>query len=122
MGATLVLILHLCMDSRNERDKNYDKGDYYKYCGQQFWELISDDKNLYVDIIEPLGYKAKEKNDKFNKEYSELINKFTFLFMYHFCDDGKINWDSLVKYNSSAEEAKKKLTNPPQKAKGKKRR
>lgn len=99
------------------RNGSIDKGDYYKYCGQQFWELISDDKNLYIDIIGPLGYKAKEKNDAFNKEYAELINKFTFLFMYHFCDDGKINWDSLVKYNSSAEEVKKKLTKPPHKEK-----
>lgn len=98
------------------RNNSVDQGDYYKYCGQQFWEFISDNKNLYIDIIEPLGYKAKEKNEEFNKEYSELINKFAFLFMYHFCDDGKINWESLVKYNSSAEEAKKILTNPPQKA------
>jgi hypothetical protein len=95
------------------RDNNPDKGDYYKYCGQRFWEFISDNKSLYIDIIEPLGHKSKEKNEEFNKEYSVLINKFTFLFMYHFCDDGKIDWDSLVKYNSSAEETKKKLTEPP---------
>ncbi len=97
------------------RNNTIDKGDYYKYCGQSFWEFISGSKTLYMDIIEPLGHKAKEKNEEFEKKYSELINQFTYLFMYHFCDDGEINWDSLVKYNSSSEEAKKKLTHPPRK-------
>ena len=46
------------------RDRNPDKGDYFKYCGQKFWEFISGDPNLYIDIIKPLGYKAKQKNDE----------------------------------------------------------
>ena len=36
------------------KDNNPDKGDYFKYCGQKFWEFISDDKFLYIDLIEPL--------------------------------------------------------------------
>ena len=51
------------------KEKNYDKGDYFKYCGQQFWEFISGDENLYIDIIEPLGFKAKEKSDEFMQSY-----------------------------------------------------
>jgi hypothetical protein len=31
-----------------------DKGDYYKYCGQRFWNFISADNDLYTKIIEPL--------------------------------------------------------------------
>ena len=45
------------------KDNKPDKGDYFKYCGQRFWEFISGDKNLYINIIEPLGYKAKEKKE-----------------------------------------------------------
>ena len=59
------------------KEKNYDKGDYFKYCGQQFWEFISGDENLYIDIIEPLGFKAKEKSDEFMQSYTQMINKFT---------------------------------------------
>jgi hypothetical protein len=59
------------------RDKNPDKGDYFKYCGQLFWEFISGDAELYTEIIEPLGYKAKEKNEEFLKSSSQMINKFT---------------------------------------------
>jgi hypothetical protein len=85
------------------KDNNPDKGSYFKYCGQRFWEFISGDTNLYVDIIEPLGYKAKEKNDTFVKSYSQMINKFTKEFSINFCNaDGDIDWGKLVKYNSGA--------------------
>ncbi len=32
------------------KDNNSDKGDYYKYCGQKFWNFISGNENLYVEI------------------------------------------------------------------------
>jgi len=83
------------------KDNKPDKGSYFKYCGQKFWEFISGNTNLYVDIIEPVGYKAKEKNDTFVKSYSQMINKFTKEFSIDFCDDnGAIDWEKLVKYNS----------------------
>lgn len=83
------------------RDNNPDKGDYFKYCGQNFWEFISGQENLYKDIIEPLGHKAKEKNDTFLESYSTMINKFTKEFANDFCDnDGNIDWPKLVEFNS----------------------
>jgi len=57
---------------------------------------------LYVDIIEPLGFKAKEKNQEFLEEYSQIINKFTLEFSKKFCVEGRIDWVALVKFNSSA--------------------
>jgi hypothetical protein len=84
------------------RDNNPDKGDYFKYCGQRFWEFISGNDGLYTEIIEPLGHKAKEKNDEFLKAYAQRINKFTFEFGKEFCDtSGAIDWEKLVKFNSS---------------------
>ncbi len=89
------------------RDNRPDKGDYYKYCGQKFWEFISGNENLYTEIIEPLGHKAKEKNDDFMKSYSQMINKFTKEFANEYCDnDGSINWDKLVRFNSAIKESK----------------
>ena len=83
-------------------DNNPDKGDYFKYCGQRFWEFISGNDGLYTEIIEPLGHKAKEKNDEFLKAYAQRINKFTFEFGKEFCDtSGAIDWEKLVKFNSS---------------------
>jgi hypothetical protein len=83
------------------KDDKPDKGDYLKLCGQRFWELISDDENLYTEIIEPLGYRAKERNERFDEEYAKVINRFTREFAQEYCDEsGAINWEKLVKFNS----------------------
>ena len=83
-------------------DSKPDKGDYYKYCGQKFWEFISGDENLYIDIIEPLGHEAKKRNNDFMDSYSKRINLFTLEFGKMFCDNsGAIDWEKLVKFNSS---------------------
>jgi hypothetical protein len=82
-------------------DNNPDKGSYYKYCGQEFWSFISGNINLYTDIIEPLGYKSKERNDEFMDSYSRMINKFTIEFITDFCKrNGDIDWTKLVEFNS----------------------
>ena len=79
-----------------------DKGDYLKLCGQKFWEFISGDDRLYTGIIEPLGHRAKEKNEQFMQEYAKVINKFTLEFINIFCNsDGSILWEKIVKFNSS---------------------
>jgi len=84
-----------------------DKGVYYIFCGQVFWEFISGNKNLYIDIIEPLGHKAKEKNEEFSTAYPPMINKLTKQFIDEYCNPaGAINWEKLVRYNSMASGAK----------------
>lgn len=85
-----VIAVNGCCYGRNNKP---DRGDYFKYCGQMFWEFISGDNNLYLELIEPLGHKAKEKNDDFLNSYSQMINKFTKQFTAEFCtNDGAINW------------------------------
>lgn len=89
------------------KDKKPDKGEYFKYCGQDFWEFISGDTNLYRDIIEPLGHKAKEKNEEFRELYEKRLNLFVKEFANNFCEeDGGIDWDKLVQFNSGKEQRK----------------
>jgi hypothetical protein len=84
------------------KDKQADKGEYYKYCGQEFWEFISGDSDLYLKIIEPLSTKAKERNDEFLKSYAQVVNKFTIEFSQSFCKaNSEIDWEKIVKFNSS---------------------
>lgn len=79
-----------------------DKGDYLKKCGQSFWSFISGDDEFYITIIEPLGHKAKERNEAFQIEYGKVINRFTAEFIKDFCQaDGTILWDKLVEFNSA---------------------
>ena len=89
------------------RNKKPDKGDYLKLCGQEFWTFISGNENLYTEIIEPLGHKAKEKNEEFMEFYSQILNKFTLEFIQKFCVAGKINWEKLVQFNSALSVQKK---------------
>ena len=82
-------------------DRNPDKGEYFKYCGQEFWYFISGEENLYIELIEPLGYKAREKNEDFMLSYTQMVNKFTREFSNSFCKkNGDIDWKKLVEFNS----------------------
>ncbi|MCL2298120.1 MAG: cytosolic protein [Proteobacteria bacterium] len=86
------------------RDNQPDKGSYLKLCGERFWELISGSPVLYLDLIEPLGRKAKEKNEAFSLEYQKTVNLFTKDFLARYClPDGTIDWETLVKLNAAAE-------------------
>jgi len=93
-----VIAINGCCYGRNTK---LDKGDYYKYCGQVFWEFISGNSELYLKIIKPLGYTAKERNSEFDKEYSQIVNIFTSEFSGKYVINGNINWDAIVQFNSS---------------------
>jgi len=72
-----------------------------KVVGQNFWFFVSHNENLYTDIIEPLGYKAKQHNQQFIKQKDNIINTFTKQFLTDFCKkDGAIDWKKLVEFNS----------------------
>lgn len=98
-----IIAVNGCCYGRQKQTYEYkSKGDYYKYCGQRFWEFISGEPNLYTEIIQPLGYKAKEKNEEFLISYSHIINKFTNQFTNEYCkDSGEIDSEKLVKFNSA---------------------
>lgn len=96
-GLNIVAINGCCYG----KDNNPDKGEHFKYCGQRFWEFISGEPNLFLEIIEPLGFKAKEKNDEFDTLYAQMINRFTREFSIEFCkENGSIDWEKIIKFNS----------------------
>lgn len=98
-GITMVPVNGCCYG----KDDSPDKGEYFKYCGQAFWNFISGNSELYKEIIEPLGHMAQERNDEFDESYSRVLNKFTLAFGTEFCNrDGSINWNKLTELNSKA--------------------
>lgn len=84
------------------QEAQQDKGDYLKLCGQDFWAFISGNENLYLDIIEPLGHRARERNEDFLKEYARLTNLFVQEFTQDFCTNGLIDWKKLVQFSSES--------------------
>ena len=80
---------------------SYMKAGYLKVVGQNFWYLISENKDLYTDIIEPIGHRAKERNEAFCAERAKVVNRFTRQFIEEFCDSsGAIDWATFVEFNS----------------------
>ncbi len=79
----------------------YTNDGYLKVVGQNFWTFISGNQQLYAELIEPVGYRAKEHNDAYQMERDRVTNLLTRNFIDQFCDpSGMINWDKLIKENS----------------------
>ena len=96
-GVNVQPVLGICY---GKTKTSYVRG-YLKVVGQNFWYLISENENLYTDIIEPIGYKAREHNDSFLVEKGKVINKFTREFIDSYCDkDGAVDWIKVVEFNS----------------------
>jgi hypothetical protein len=96
-GANVQPVLGICYGKTRT---SYLRG-YLKVVGQNFWYLLSEDKDLYTDIVEPIGYRAKEHNETFLNEKGKVINRFTKRFIDAFCDStGAIDWVKLVEFNS----------------------
>ncbi len=81
--------------------KPVDNGEYLRAEGQAFWEFISGDKNLYIDLIHPLGYEAKHHNDIYLKARELAFNRLTRELLLDFCNEsGEIDWPKLLQFNS----------------------
>lgn len=79
------------------RFKTVNNGAYLHIGGQSFWTLVSGEPDLYMDIIEPIGYRAKEFNEDFNDKRMYAANRMVRDFTERFClQDGKIDWQKVV--------------------------
>ncbi|NOX63205.1 MAG: cytosolic protein [Chloroflexi bacterium] len=79
----------------------FHQAGYLKVVGQNFWYLISENPRLYIDIIEPIGHRAREHNEAFLRQKTAIINRFTHQFTSEFCNElGEIDWEKLVTFNS----------------------
>jgi hypothetical protein len=81
--------------------KTVNNGTFLHIGGQSFWHLISGDKRLYIDLIEPLGQDAEKHNDSFNLEKAAAYNRLIREFIIEYCDkSGNIDWPKLVHFVS----------------------
>jgi hypothetical protein len=76
--------------------------DYMKVCGQNFWELISGDKDLYIKLIKPLDKEVKKRDDIFKDTYVKKINEMTKDLIELFYTKNQLDWDKIVEYVSKA--------------------
>lgn len=91
------------------KDNNFVKTGYEKLCGQRFWQYISGNADLYVDLIVPIGYESAKHNESFQQELPKTINRFTKQFLDEYCfEDGSVDWAKIIRFNSEASAPKPK--------------
>lgn len=77
---------------------------YWKLCGQDFWYFISNNKELYTDIIQPLGYRSKQRNGEFLEAYDNFINNLVYEFLSKYRNpDGSVAWEQLTRFVSKSD-------------------
>lgn len=77
-------------------------GGYRKLCGQDFWEFISGNADLYLQIIEPLGRTATERNIEFHKSYIDLVGLLSEKINDKYAENGLVDWEKIVRLNSAS--------------------
>lgn len=100
-----IVTVNGCIYGKDNKPHKVDRKDreksYYKYCGQEFWELITDDKDFYQRIIVPIDKEAKKRDDDFKNTYSAKINELTKAFSgTYLTEDGQIDWEKLIDFVS----------------------
>jgi hypothetical protein len=71
---------------------------YTKRVGKHFWHFISDDPQLYLTMVEPIGYQARQRNEAYQRERDARLNVLTGQVLSEFCKpNGEIDWQALVK-------------------------
>jgi len=76
--------------------------DYLKLCGQNFWELISGDKDLYKKLIKPLDKEVKKRDDLFKETYIKKINEMTKDLTELFYTKNELDWNKIIDYVSKS--------------------
>lgn len=74
---------------------------YKELAGQDFWYEITGDKDFYKKLISYMKDCPEKHINEFNSAYERALNRFVREFTVKFCmDDGSIDWDKLVEFNS----------------------
>ncbi len=99
-----IVAVNGCIYGRDNKPLKVDKKNkelnYYKLCGQLFWELISGDGQLYKKIIQPLDKEAKKRDEVFKDLYADKINEMTKDIVELFYTRNRLDWDKIVEYVS----------------------
>jgi hypothetical protein len=71
--------------------------------GQAFWEWLTGDADFYTKIIQYMGTRPDEYASRFDEAYQRAENRLIRDFTIQYCEeDGAIDWNKLVQYNSGS--------------------
>lgn len=74
---------------------------YLELAGKDFWEWLTGDPDFYTKIVAYMGTRPDEYAQEFSEAYSRAQNRLLREFTIKYCkEDGSIDWDALIKFNS----------------------
>ena len=75
---------------------------YEEMAGQAFWRELTGDDEFYLKIIRFMGKQPERYVAEFRESYTKASNRLLREFALNFCKkDGSIDWERLVRFNSS---------------------
>lgn len=94
------------------------KVNFRELAGQAFWELITAENDFYLRIVRLMGEMPIKHRPMFQQSFDQAKNRFAKEFLIDFSnEDGAINWDKLLEFNSGIE--RPKAPSKPKKPKSK---
>lgn len=87
---------------KNTTDRGLPKF-YQELAGQAFWEELTGDNEFYIKLIRFIGRLPEKYVEDFDTAYQKAANRLVKDFTNEFCmEDGTIDWEMLVQFNSGA--------------------
>jgi len=89
---------------------------FRELAGQAFWAELTGDADFYLKIINAMKTKPAEHKIVFQDEWDKAVNRFVRDFTLNYCtENGAIDWDKLLAFNSGNETHKKSKRHPNRK-------
>lgn len=74
---------------------------YQELAGKRFWAELTGDEDFYIKIIGYMGTLPEQYISSYKQSYNMAFNRLVREFSNNFCkDDGSIDWERLVEFNS----------------------
>lgn len=74
---------------------------YMELAGKEFWTELTNDDEFYIKLIRFMDRQPEKYAEKFEASYQKAANRLIREFTQEFCfEDGSINWEKLVEFNS----------------------
>lgn len=76
---------------------------YQELAGKEFWEELTGDSEFYIKLIRYMDKLPEKYIEDFEVAYQKASNRLVREFTQEFCtEDGGINWEQLVEFNSGS--------------------
>ena len=74
---------------------------YSELAGKEFWTELTGDEEFYIKLIRLMDRLPEKYVEDFDEAYQKAANRLVKEFTIEFCnDDGGIDWEKLVRFNS----------------------